>query len=543
MPHPDNRLARRVSRALLATLFATLVLAGCAPVAHKPGSLPPAALPDHSEVAPGQATAIDGEWKISTIGKRIRIERGRAWAVDGWVHFFSSEIRPGMVVIRDLRRSAAGRFRGKDLPLSGDFRGRIEGDFIDVSVGAVRYRLLPVKLADRRWFERERLAALTAQRPIAELPRPVPRKPRKPSARGCGGEGEHPCKIVAAKRVGKAAKLGCKGKQSYFSTLRGGSCWSCPKGYKRASPTRRMDHAKACKKRKSLRGPWTQAKFQKRAWGCPKGQFHMAKRGGSCMKCPKGYKRIHAAGADTGRCRPVKRCDRGLRVAKQPPEKNAFANLIGASSAKLCAPPFDIKAAARRDIKGYGFLPELMQNLTRELLTDVKKRRRTSLKKLFKAKRWQEAYAVLNDRPAFRALADAARAQGNRSISVGVVGDVQLLVGANGEIGIAIDLVDKKIKPYESAGISKGLAVGIESAVNVGIWKGSFESGYSQGFSTSVSAVVSIGAGVWYSYFHPRKGQEHLLGVTVSAGAGVGAEIGEYNEVGTWLLAEVFAAN
>ena len=45
---------------------------------------------------------------------------------------------------------------------------------------------------------------------------------------------------------------------------------------------------------------------------------------------------------------------------------------------------------------------------------------------------------------------------------------------------------------------------------------------------------------MWYSYYHPEQGQERLLGATASAGAGLGAELGEYNEVGTWLLKDVF---
>ena len=81
---------------------------------------------------------------------------------------------------------------------------------------------------------------------------------------------------------------------------------------------------------------------------------------------------------------------------------------------------------------------------------------------------------------------------------------------------------------------------GIDSALTVGIWNGPFETGYSQGVAASVSGAVSVGGAIWYSYYSPEQGQEHLLGVTASVGLGLGIEFGEYNEVGTFLLREVF---
>ena len=104
---------------------------------------------------------------------------------------------------------------------------------------------------------------------------------------------------VAAKILRKAKKTGCPGKQVYLS---GGSCYSCPNGYKRYSPTRKMTHAKAC----TQRGWGTKkvkAKYVSQVNGCRKGEF---KHKGSCKKCPSGTKRIHAAGLDTGYCRVVR---------------------------------------------------------------------------------------------------------------------------------------------------------------------------------------------------------------------------------------------
>ena len=461
------------------------------------------------------------------------------------------QVQPGMVVMQNLQRTGTGRYTGDDLPLVGKLQGTLKRKSLDLHIagalGPVNLTLVPVELDNPEWFEQE-LAGGGNEPPryVEPTPQPTPTpqpKPRprpRPTGTGCGSAGQEPCANVLAQKAGKAQKLGCPGKNSYFSTLRGGSCWTCPKNYKRTSLTRRMDHPKACKKRKSLSGPWQAATYQKRAWGCPAGQFHVSHGGGTCMSCPAGYKRIHVAGVDTMQCKPTKRCNAGLRVAKQPPEKNPLANLLGATSAKVCAPRFDIKAAAKRDIDGFGILPNLMKNLAAELLKSSQQRERKSLKKLFKAKKWREAYDYLNAFAAFRAFMQTVQESGNRSISIGWAGDVQLIVGGSGEVGIAIDLTTKTLKPYESAGISKGLSVGIDGAVNLGVWKGSFESGYAQGFTASVSTVASVGGGVWYSYYNQHQGQERLLGVTVAAGAGIGVEIGEYNEVGTWLLKEVF---
>ena len=103
-------------------------------------------------------------------------------------------------------------------------------------------------------------------------------------------------KQVAAKKIRKAQPGGCKGKQIYLS---GGSCYACPDGYRRYSPTRKMTHAKAC----TQRGWGTKKVKAKYVWesnGCRKGEF---KHKGYCKKCPKNTKRIHAAGLDTGYCR------------------------------------------------------------------------------------------------------------------------------------------------------------------------------------------------------------------------------------------------
>ncbi len=100
---------------------------------------------------------------------------------------------------------------------------------------------------------------------------------------------------VTADTVGKA-KSGCKGKQIYLS---GSSCYSCPNGYRRFSPLRKMTHAKACTQRGAGRET-TKASYKWEANGCARGQF---KHKGSCKTCPSGTKRKQLAGLDSGYCK------------------------------------------------------------------------------------------------------------------------------------------------------------------------------------------------------------------------------------------------
>lgn len=98
--------------------------------------------------------------------------------------------------------------------------------------------------------------------------------------------------------VHKKAKSGCKGKQIYLSK---GACYSCPEGFKRFSPTRKMTHPEACVKRGLGFGKEkTKAKYKWQANGCPKNQF---KHKGMCKSCPSGTKRQHIAGIDSGYCK------------------------------------------------------------------------------------------------------------------------------------------------------------------------------------------------------------------------------------------------
>jgi len=171
-------------RTLVICLAAAMLAATLAPPAlaqFAPGQVPeiPAFLPMASAVPKTEASPIDGTWTVTSIGKRIRIEGGRAYAVDPWLHMFVLKIQPGMVVIRNIRSSDGRTYTGEDLPLMGAFNGTLNPQgSIDVSVagalGPARYSLSPVELDNRSWYQQVLAGdAPVAPPPAAEEPPPA----------------------------------------------------------------------------------------------------------------------------------------------------------------------------------------------------------------------------------------------------------------------------------------------------------------------------------------------------------------------------------
>ena len=76
-------------------------------------------LPTVYEVPATEPLPIDGIYKVSTIGKRIRIERGRAYAVDGWNFALFMRIQPNMVTAMNFVQTGPNTFEADDLPLMG----------------------------------------------------------------------------------------------------------------------------------------------------------------------------------------------------------------------------------------------------------------------------------------------------------------------------------------------------------------------------------------------------------------------------------------
>ncbi len=117
-------------------------------------------LPYKDAVPTSNTQPIDGVWTIPSIGKRIRIEGGRAYAVDPWVHAFILQIQPDMVVIQNIKRLKSGVYIGDDLPLLGQARFKIQpsGDMavaVAGQLGPYNYTMTPDELDDTGAYETE----------------------------------------------------------------------------------------------------------------------------------------------------------------------------------------------------------------------------------------------------------------------------------------------------------------------------------------------------------------------------------------------------
>jgi hypothetical protein len=166
----------------------------------------PAFLPTVDQVAASQVMPLDGTWLVSSIRKKIRIEAGRAYAVDGWTHLFVLNIQPGMVVIRDVVPTGPGAYAAEDLPLMGKWTAKVQPDrSLAVTVagafGPASYKLIPVQIDNPQWYAQGMEAAGLAA-PAAAPARPAypfttpgggapsPQEPSDPAASGPASGGE-----------------------------------------------------------------------------------------------------------------------------------------------------------------------------------------------------------------------------------------------------------------------------------------------------------------------------------------------------------------
>jgi hypothetical protein len=150
-------------------VFAIVIIGSLAiysPVSAQTPTIPqiPAFLPTMDQVTPSQAMPLDGTWLISSNRKRIRIEAGRAYAVDSWLHLFVLKIEPSMVVIKNILPTGPGVYSGEDLPLMGKWTAKSQADrSLSVSVagtlGPVNYKLTPMQLDNPQWYAQEMQAA------------------------------------------------------------------------------------------------------------------------------------------------------------------------------------------------------------------------------------------------------------------------------------------------------------------------------------------------------------------------------------------------
>lgn len=147
---PSTDRAAGARRSLGPRLVATVLLVGAlgawSTAAHAQGKPEPvpALLPDKTTLPPGPPMPIDGMWRIDSVGARVRIEGGRIYALDPWIHLFVFKVMPGQVVTKDLVRTAPGEYQGEDLPNVGLWSARLN-DNQQLEV-AIKGKLAPIQV-------------------------------------------------------------------------------------------------------------------------------------------------------------------------------------------------------------------------------------------------------------------------------------------------------------------------------------------------------------------------------------------------------------
>ncbi len=333
-----NKTALKLNIKMMLAMIAMIIGFSVPNVQANPTGIPeiPAFLPMAADVPMTDKLPIDGEWMINEIRKRIRIERGRAYAVDSWLHMFVLKIGPLMVVSKDWVRTGPGEYAGQDLPLVGPFTAKLTpSGSMNVNIqgllGPVNLTFSPVRLDDQDSFESEKAGEDSYPEEDEDIEEDEggdddgyeddyddeyedEYEDDEEDDFEDGGfeegdfdeeedeefydeeEEEEPRKVEAL----SFSRYSCKGKGLYYSKVNGSKgCYTCPDGMKRTSATRKMNHPKACVNRK---GKNTYAKGRKLAnlKKCKKGQF---KHKGYCKACPEGTKRLHIAGLDSGYCK------------------------------------------------------------------------------------------------------------------------------------------------------------------------------------------------------------------------------------------------
>lgn len=376
-----------------------------------------------------------------------------------------------------------------------------------------------------------------------------------------GHIGKYQCKKVSAQ---KESRYSCKGKGVYYSKVGGNKyCYTCPEGFKRTLPTRKMNHARACVNRTGTNTYAPAASRVDNVDGCGSGEF---KHKGFCKSCPTQTKRgwlNKATGIDNGKCTVKKdyRCYAGLSLHKSAP-KNIWergGNWAGLKHKKYCGLPFDFAAYAEEIVASESnkLILEGVVNLGVGL-ADAKGAAKTkveNIREAIKNDNLQSAYDLLTEFPEFEALkqgiadsSDAFEESGEErqgfAITIGFVTDGSIIWGGNYEFGIGYDVSSGTFKKYKSYGLTKGVSVAVDGAINIGIWKGDFVDSYTQGYTLGLpvaqigySGSVDVGLGVWSDYYTPKRAdglnQPHFVGVSGLFGIGAGFEFGEYAEVWT----------
>ena len=143
-------------------------------------------------------------------------------------------------------------------------------------------------------------------------------------------DSEQACWYPITEKVERAsfeAKHGCP-TGTFFDPRNGGECWSCPSGFNRTWDP--VHWGTACSK--SWAGPFSKAaKHAKKPGSCPGGSFFDPIDGGTCWSCPSGYRRTLYSVKDYNACAKTI----GTQYARATMVKNMGCNPTAAEQKRL----------------------------------------------------------------------------------------------------------------------------------------------------------------------------------------------------------------
>ena len=339
---------------------------------------------------------------------------------------------------------------------------------------------------------------------------------------GCGGAGQPVCTAKPARSHGKARNVGCPS-GSFFDPRNFGECWTCSG---KVRTVHAVTSASACGSH-VFDGSGTRARFVRTVWGCGKGQFFDLVDGGSCWSCPSGRFRgvTHVKSKNACLVSPGLTCDAGM-------ERNG----------NQCRPSQETQArkeASKVAARHGGAILHAVR-LALGLKDDA-----ALLEKL--GAKGDAAVGHVLGSAAFKRTKGSRPAVEYETVTVGAATSASLIaVGGSAETGIAIDIDGKRpVYWYASTGYKLGPALSADAGVSVGLWtaQNNALAGDSQGVVLGLADLGKLGklaeegldfkkgfslaVAVWFSY-PDANGNIELLGITVTPGLGVGADLGGY---------------
>jgi hypothetical protein len=338
---------------------------------------------------------------------------------------------------------------------------------------------------------------------------------------------------VGFKKATYKGKYGCKRKYgggAFYDPRKGGECWTCPRGYKRTLEA--VTSGKACSK--GVFGPFSRA-TRKGKSGCNSG-FKDPIDGGTCWSCPRGAKRTVFSVKSNKACEvPTKAQLQGKYLGGKK------MSAAGKRKLKNLSQQFSNKnSGIMKELNGLykllngklagAFRGKALENAVKTgnynaVWSKIDQDMKPILRKIRKLER--ETYTSLRD---FTVL----------SISVSAEGSA--FVGGSVEQGILIyfnDINNIKVRGFTEYGATVTTSVGIGVGVSVGIWRAS-ETDCGAGFGVSVSVgigkIAEVGGTIGINPTFPCSGSwedavtlRAIDGFAISVSAGVGVPLSPVN--------------